>query len=71
MHVFLTIKMAVIKRQSGLYLIFLSFSLQLFPAWFQVEKSWTAQWLSSSGSFRLVSLRENEIHQVPWVKGKS
>ena len=33
-----------------------SFSLLLFPASFQVEKSWIAQWLSSSGSFRLVSL---------------
>ena len=34
-----------------------SFSLQLFPARFQVEKSLAAQWLSSSGSFRLVSLQ--------------
>ena len=33
-----------------------SFSPQLFLAWFRVEKSWTTQWLSSSGSFRLVSL---------------
>ena len=33
-----------------------TFSLQLFPALFQVEKSGTAQWLSSSGSVRLVSL---------------
>ena len=31
---------------------------QLFPTWFQVEKSYTAQWFSSSGLFRLASLKE-------------
>ena len=43
-----------IINDSLLWLI--SCRVQLFPAWFQVEWSWTAQWLSYSGSFRLVSL---------------
>ena len=69
---FLTIRMTMIKKAIwSIFDFFLSFSLQFFPAWFQAEKSWAAQWLSSSDSFRLVSLSENEIIQAPRVKGKS
>ena len=39
MYVFLTIRMTMIKKQFRLYLIFLKFSLKLFPAWFQIEKN--------------------------------